>query len=888
MVRNVLKVALQILFIFVLFLMLITIKLNTSFIIIISTLICILLVRFFSKDKKKFLLVISVLFIIAGLVARLYYMYNLKFDLVSDFKLYYDTAIGNLDAWYLSFNGYVCVFSSILSLVFKVFGESIHSALWFNLVCQVLTVGCLYKIISRFAKPVIALFFSSVWFIIPGVIAASFLISTETFFMLLLSVIIYLYFSVRKLNPNKFISYLIVGMFGILISFANNIRPVMAIFIIALIIDFILNSKKFKEILLLVPIIGCFILSNILFNNYVENFIGIPTRSGALEWSLYFGANYDYKGYWNLEDSESLTSCLDKENGSKLLLDAAILRYKDMGILKTAKLLGYKYYYLWSDVNANFDFLDSIVINRETTKNIFFEVCGFTIVASLYVGSLLSVIMEIKNKKFNLWFIELFSFGYILANILVVVNGRYNYPMFFLASILCANLFSSKNDDDMVSYIKGSESSVKDKITKLWYVFKKYGFIGFCKKCYAYVVANYFDKVSLKVLLNKKKYEKEIQEILRLSSYDRIILWRSSFGYNVPLFQRPQHIANNLSRNKCLVFYEVTTMTDKVKTLKRFSNNLYLFNFNNVALNKILMQVLEKAKEPKYIQLYSTDWKLTSQNIEDYMSKGYGFIYEYIDDLSPELAGTKDLPKNIVDKYEYVMTHDNVYVVVTAAALEEKVVERRGRKNLAFSSNGVDYDFFKSFDQNFSFDEDFKSVLLAGKSIMCYYGALAKWFDYELIRKINETDRYSIVLFGIKYDESYDESGIEHLKNVYFMGPRDYKVLKNYANKCDIMTIPFQINQITEATSPVKIFEYMALHKPIVITDLRECRQYESVLIGKTHEEFIANLDKAMELKNDEKYLKLLDKEAKENDWSTKARAIIDLIAKDEKDESDK
>ena len=102
MVRNVLKVALQILFIFVLFLMLITIKLNTSFIIIISTLICILLVRFFSKDKKRFLLVISVLFIIAGLVVRLYYMYNLKFDLVSDFKLYYDTAIGNLDAWYLS------------------------------------------------------------------------------------------------------------------------------------------------------------------------------------------------------------------------------------------------------------------------------------------------------------------------------------------------------------------------------------------------------------------------------------------------------------------------------------------------------------------------------------------------------------------------------------------------------------------------------------------------------------------------------------------------------------------------------------------------------------------------------------------------------------------
>ena len=82
-----------------------------------------------------------------------------------------------------------------------------------------------------------------------------------------------------------------------------------------------------------------------------------------------------------------------------------------------------------------------------------------------------------------------------------------------------------------------------------------------------------------------------------LGDYDRIILWRSSFGYNVPLFQRPQHIANNLSKSNCLVIYEVTTMTDKVKTLKKFQNNLYLFNYNNIKLNKIKHSVLELTKE---------------------------------------------------------------------------------------------------------------------------------------------------------------------------------------------------------------------------------------------------------------------------------------------------
>ncbi len=119
---------------------------------------------------------------------------------------------------------------------------------------------------------------------------------------------------------------------------------------------------------------------------------------------------------------------------------------------------------------------------------------------------------------------------------------------------------------------------------------------------------------------------------------------------------------------------------------------------------------------------------------------------------------------------------------------------------------------------------------------------------------------------------------IKNEKNIYFLGPRDYSVLKNYASKCDIMIIPFKINNITKATNPVKAFEYMALHKPIVTTDMNECRKYKSILIGKTYEEFIDKLEIALKQKKDKKYNDLLDKEAKENDWSMKAKLIIDLI----------
>ena len=87
---------------------------------------------------------------------------------------------------------------------------------------------------------------------------------------------------------------------------------------------------------------------------------------------------------------------------------------------------------------------------------------------------------------------------------------------------------------------------------------------------------------------------------------------------------------------------------------------------------------------------------------------------------------------------------------------------------------------------------------------------------------------------------------------------------------------------ITAATSPVKIFEYRAMHKPIVITDLKECRQYKSVMIAKTHEEFIQLIEEALSKENDEKSIALLDKEARENDWQEKAKVIVDTISKDE------
>jgi len=429
---------------------------------------------------------------------------------------------------------------------------------------------------------------------------------------------------------------------------------------------------------------------------------------------------------------------------------------------------------------------------------------------------------------------------------------------------------------------------MKEKFNKIIFVLKKDGFYLTIKKIYKYIKSNYLSKFNifayLHIKIHYKKYYELINNILTNNNYNRIIVWRSTFGWDVPLFQRPQHISLNFSNQNCLVFYEVTTMTDKVKNIKKMNDNLYLVNFNNRAINNLLFSSIKKIDKPKYIQIYSTDCNMSLDSLKEYINSGYKIIYEYIDDLSPELVGTKTLPKNQLDKYNYMLENtQDVLVVVTASELQNDVTSKRGNEKLVFSCNGVNIDHFKNIDKHYIYEKTFQNILNTTKPIIGYYGALASWFDYELIKYLaKKRPDYNIVLLGIKYDDSFDNATLEKYNNIFFLGSKPYNILPNYASKFNVCTIPFLINDITQATSPLKLFEYMALGKPIVTTAMNECKKYQSVMIANTKEEFIEKIDKSIELNNDpnNSYFKLLTKEALENTWEEKAKAIISLLKK--------
>lgn len=433
---------------------------------------------------------------------------------------------------------------------------------------------------------------------------------------------------------------------------------------------------------------------------------------------------------------------------------------------------------------------------------------------------------------------------------------------------------------------------MREKISKFCSVLKKDGIIRTSKKTYKYIMANYINKINLirrlQFKINRKELQEKIKQILNESNYERLIVWRGSFGWNVPLYQRPQHIAKCLSDDNCLILYEVTRMTDKTKFIDKIKDNLFLINYEIKGFEDLLWHEIQQINKQKYLQLYSTCWDVSEQILNQYTKNGFKLLYEYIDDLNPVLAGTKKLPENVKKIHQYVCENqDNALVVTSADRLYNDITsKRKGEKNVILATNGVDYEHFANTDDTVPDNEQFKQILEQKKPIVGYYGALASWFDYELMRKMAiENPDINIVLIGIKYDNTFDESKIEQCSNIHYLGAINYNELPNYAKHFDVCIIPFVINEITLSTNPIKVFEYMAMKKPVVTTDMPECRKYSSVFIGKNDQEFIDYTKRAIELNKDDnsKYFETLEQEALANTWQSKAKDIVKLLKQTEK-----
>ena len=409
-------------------------------------------------------------------------------------------------------------------------------------------------------------------------------------------------------------------------------------------------------------------------------------------------------------------------------------------------------------------------------------------------------------------------------------------------------------------------------LAKLKNLLEKDGLAGTARKLAVFAR----DELAARLVRPGRELDALLAEIAA-GEHARVVLRRGSFGYHTPLFQRAQQLSLALAKKDCLVLYEAAAPHDRVNGAERIAERLWLVNFRSPRVRRRIERAVERGGRPRYVLFASPECRLRPALLRRYAGQGYHLIYDYIDALSGEISGTGRVPGRCRALYRMAMRGDKTLVLASSLAL---LRQARGQKRFADAllvENGVDCAHFAAVGPCPE-DAAFRALLRAGRPIVCYYGALARWLDYDALRAIARDGRFSLLLIGVKYDGSFDRA-MAGCENVCFLGPKPYAELKDYAARCDVLLVPFKGGEVGDAASPVKLFEYLALGKPVVAGNTAECRRCRSALIAQSSADYIRCLEQALALSQSRIYRLRALEEARHADWLCRAETVCRALS---------
>ena len=342
--------------------------------------------------------------------------------------------------------------------------------------------------------------------------------------------------------------------------------------------------------------------------------------------------------------------------------------------------------------------------------------------------------------------------------------------------------------------------------------------------------------------------------------------------WDVPIFQRPQQMALAFLRRGYLVIYLEYVQNNPSGTCISPMDGLWVLTVDDFGA------AMEGLKEC-IISVYSTIlcWRDTAKFTRAF-AEDNSVVYEYIDHFDEKISG--EATESLRAFFNYLVKSDMpVTYLASARFLLNELKEKTG-KEVVYVANGVDVQHFSresiaAIEKRIQLPE----CLRTKKVKIGYFGALAPWLDYELISAVVCLKQdWEFVFIGPDYYDGASKLP-KDAANCHWLGPVAYNDLAAYASRFDVAILPFQSGDLAKSTSPLKLFEYFALGKPVVVTsDMLECTAYEEVFAGDGVNGFIAALEQAVEKRNDEKFHAALRRIAQDNTWDSRAGQLIDGI----------
>ena len=377
-----------------------------------------------------------------------------------------------------------------------------------------------------------------------------------------------------------------------------------------------------------------------------------------------------------------------------------------------------------------------------------------------------------------------------------------------------------------------------------------------------------------RVYLIHKQNKQVIQELKKIISSSQkknqpVFVQFPVIPWDLPLFQRPQQIAKAMSEIGYLTIY-LLPLSDNPCPLKKISDNLIITDqFEILSHLKNTLISIYLNYPPPYLDKYLTKGFFKANKV----------FYEYVDHIDEHIWGPY-MSRILHKRFESIKDQDFNLIIGTSVVLYEELLQHHPRQKVACLPNGVDishYNQINQSDRQFNLPSRLKQAIAQKRKIIGYFGAIAPWIWLELILELARArPDYFILMIGPGYGKI---TNFPQEENLYFPGHVDYQELPIYANYFDISIIPFRLGDIARATSPLKLFEYFAIGKPIVVTsDLIECTKFEGVASARNIPEFIEKIDEAIALKNNKELQQKYQQYANQNSWIKRAKQLSKFV----------
>jgi glycosyltransferase involved in cell wall biosynthesis len=177
---------------------------------------------------------------------------------------------------------------------------------------------------------------------------------------------------------------------------------------------------------------------------------------------------------------------------------------------------------------------------------------------------------------------------------------------------------------------------------------------------------------------------------------------------------------------------------------------------------------------------------------------------------------------------------------VSANSLETTEWFRQHRPDAIHISNGVDDEVF-SPDYSFDRPSDMETI---SAPVVGYAGKMQEMFDVSLMTRIvSDLQDTNFVFIGQELNSRWMKS-LWQYPNAHYLGDKPYSQLPQYLAAFDICIVPYNLER-QHGVDPIKFYEYLAMGKPIVTTDIGGVsmfREFPQVRIAQNSKEFLDDI----------------------------------------------